>query len=510
MRFFETLLPFILASVTLASPEPQRVSTTKSKCADPLSLLKKAVRDDAALLIPGSVAYESEMTRSYNYGATEIRPKVIARPLNSQQAAKVVKALVDNDCKFAIMSGGHSPIREANHSPNVIISTSGLKVLEYIKPGVLSVSPGYRWKDVYPKALEVGHTAVGGRHSDVGVGGFLLGGGISHLSFKHGWGSDNVVNYELVLPSGKLINVNKSSHPKLFWALKGGLNNFGLVTRFDIKTYPTPKNVIGGANYYLADKIPTIMAAFNKWQYVDQPKNLAQSLFQVVISGPNVEAALGAPTLTAITAYEDSDLQAPGPGFTEFTNIESVMSTIGPRPSHLNLTIETSAEDTHDYRQMFYTGTFRADPRLSKLTNDLMQERLIPLLRTDSVDNSTSYCSLALQPISKSFLSKGYGTSAITLDPKKAPYTVYLYGLQYSDPKLDAPLKKATLDIIAEVKKEAKKLGKGVDFVYGNDLGEGQQGGLYGAMGVSGKLRQIRKEYGGAKWSKLVSGGYKF
>ncbi|KAJ7938386.1 hypothetical protein B0H13DRAFT_1851822 [Mycena leptocephala] len=93
-------------------------------------------------------------------------------------------------------------------------------------------------KMVYHALEPYNLTAVGGRTSNVGVAGFLLGGGVSFLSLEHGFGSDNVVAYEVVLADGSICVITPHSHRDLYWALKYGSTNFGIVTRFDMSTFP--------------------------------------------------------------------------------------------------------------------------------------------------------------------------------------------------------------------------------------------------------------------------------
>lgn len=81
----------------------------------------------------------------------------------------------------------------------------------------------------------------GGRIGPVGVPGLLLAGGVSFYGNQIGWACDSVINYEVVMVSGCIMEVNKDSAPDLFWALKGGSSNFGIVTRFDIETTKSPK-----------------------------------------------------------------------------------------------------------------------------------------------------------------------------------------------------------------------------------------------------------------------------
>lgn len=112
-----------------------------------------------------------------------------------------------------------------------------------------SIQPGSRWGPVYRTLEGQGVTVAGGRAATVGVGGFILGGGISYYSAKKGLVCDSVQRYEVVLANGDIIYADKDHHPDLFVALKGGSSNFGIVTQFDLETFPaTP--IWGGAAMY--------------------------------------------------------------------------------------------------------------------------------------------------------------------------------------------------------------------------------------------------------------------
>jgi FAD/FMN-containing dehydrogenase len=104
---------------------------------------------------------------------------------------------------------------------------------------IASIQPGGRWRDVYKNLLDTADVMVtGGRDGDVGVGGFLLGGGNSYHTGTTGFGCDTVVNFEIVLSNGTILDANATSHADLYKALKGGGLNFGIVTRFDMQTMP--------------------------------------------------------------------------------------------------------------------------------------------------------------------------------------------------------------------------------------------------------------------------------
>ncbi|TKA64294.1 hypothetical protein B0A49_10745, partial [Cryomyces minteri] len=144
-----------------------------------------------------------------------------------------------NDCKLAIKGGGHTPwAGAANIEGGVMIDLSAMNTVSVSSDrAITSVGAGANWFSVYSYLDTLNLAVVGGRVATVGVGGLTLGGGISFYSGRFGLVCDNVVNYEVVLPHGKIVNANANSHPDLFLALKGGSNNFGIVTRFDFKTF---------------------------------------------------------------------------------------------------------------------------------------------------------------------------------------------------------------------------------------------------------------------------------
>ena len=100
-----------------------------------------------------------------------------------------------------------------------------------------TIGSSSKWLDVYQTLDGTGFGVPGARCGTTGVGGVTLGGGISFFSPKVGFVADNVLNFEVVLASGKIVNANASNHGDLFLALKGGSSNYGIVTRFDIATF---------------------------------------------------------------------------------------------------------------------------------------------------------------------------------------------------------------------------------------------------------------------------------
>jgi FAD/FMN-containing dehydrogenase len=104
----------------------------------------------------------------------------------------------------------------------------------------ITVRSGMTWNDVYSALEPYGRVAVGGRLKTIGVPGLMLIGGVSYLSNKYRSAMDNVVDYEVVLGNGTKITASATSHPDLFWTLKGGANNFAVGTIFRLQTFSMP------------------------------------------------------------------------------------------------------------------------------------------------------------------------------------------------------------------------------------------------------------------------------
>ena len=125
----------------------------------------------------------------------------------------------------------------ASTNQGVLIALTKMRAMS-LNNTTASLGPGLTWFEVYNWIQPYGRTILGGRYAPVGVSGYLLGGGISYYSGQHGWAANSIKNYEIVTADSKVQNANDTHNTDLFWALKGGSNNFGIVTRFDVETYP--------------------------------------------------------------------------------------------------------------------------------------------------------------------------------------------------------------------------------------------------------------------------------
>lgn len=193
-----------------------------------------------SILVYPSDAEYSERQNSYWAANAALGPKAIVLPRTPEDVSRAVKALAEVDGKAVVRSGGHMQWAGANDiHDGVTIDLGRMTNVTYDSQTKLaSVQPGARWGDVYDALEPYGVCTAGGRDADVGVGGFLTGGGNSYYSGRMGMGCDSVANFEVVLANGDIVNANATENPDLWKALKGGSGNFGIVTRFDLKTVP--------------------------------------------------------------------------------------------------------------------------------------------------------------------------------------------------------------------------------------------------------------------------------
>ncbi|OGM50971.1 putative 6-hydroxy-D-nicotine oxidase [Aspergillus bombycis] len=305
MRVGSTILP-------LAGSLLVEASSVSAGC----SALKGSV--NSAVFNPNSPVYEYEAQNFWSN--TEIMsPGCVFRPQSSAQLAEGVKALVDANAQFAVRGGGHMGIRGSNNiDDGVLVVMSNLTTLELSEDqSIVSVGPSHRWEDVYAYLADYGLAAAGGRLGPVGVPGLLLAGGVNFYGNQVGWSCNTVVNYEIVLADGSVVEANKTHYSDLFWALKGGSSNFGLVTRFDLETIKSPK-VWAGTHTVSAEYVDQFLeAAATYASNISDPKT---HIVPALVPGDELLASV-------ILFYDSEDTSYPEI-FKPFTDIPAISSTL--------------------------------------------------------------------------------------------------------------------------------------------------------------------------------------
>ena len=215
------------------------------------------------LIGPDDAEYDE--ARSVHNAMIDKRPALIARPATPDEVARVVAFARDNDLLLAIRGGGHNGAGLGTVDDGVVIDLSLLKDIE-VDPQArtVRVGGGCTWGEVDSATNEHGLATPSGIISTTGVGGLTLGGGIGHLSRKHGLAIDNLLEADVVLASGERVRASADENPDLFWALRGGGGNFGVVTSFLFRLHEVG-TVIGGPTFWPAELGAEVLTAYREF-----------------------------------------------------------------------------------------------------------------------------------------------------------------------------------------------------------------------------------------------------
>jgi FAD/FMN-containing dehydrogenase len=225
---------------------------------------------------PDDAAYDSARI-TFN-GMIDRRPALITRPLDADDVVAAVAYAVDEDLPIAVRGGGHSVAGHCMGDGSVVVD---LRLMHdvVVDPDarVATCGGGALWEDLDPPCLRHGLATPGGTFGDTGVAGLTLGGGIGHLIGLHGLTLDNLVAATVVTADGEVLRASDDESSDLFWALRGGGGNFGVVTDFTFRLHPVGRLRAGQLIYDLADGFEVV----RKWRdlMTGAPDGLASFAF---------------------------------------------------------------------------------------------------------------------------------------------------------------------------------------------------------------------------------------
>ncbi|KAG0152942.1 FAD dependent oxidoreductase, putative [Penicillium digitatum] len=407
-----------------------------------LALVPQAMADICATLEAGGIDIENRISLVYNYDLTEywstacgdLKPTCIAAPSSAAEMAQVVKNLHNVDTLFAIKSGGHNPNNGfASIQDGLLISTKNLDQVDYNpEDHTAIVGPGLSWEEAQKGLAGTGRTIVGGRMGGVGVGGYMLGGGMSFLSTQYGWAANNVLDYEVVLANGTIVHASENENPDLFKSLKGGGNNFGVVTAYTLQTHPQDHKVWGGNYLFTADKAPEILTAVRN--FTDEYPDDKAAIIVTFERGLLLD-------LCIMFLFYDGP-EPPSGVFDEFTAIEHT-STAKTFDSYYDL---LKHNDFFILKGQRYNIATETTPLPNRTVGMAPLQEYYDHFRnvTESVLEVAGVLgSIAFQPMPTTFSQKAKDHGGDLLDiPSDQPYIIleldFSYGLAVDDGKIDA------------------------------------------------------------------------
>ncbi len=215
------------------------------------------------LILPGDAAYD-EARKLYN-AMIDKKPAAIARCVDVADVIACVNHARSSEILLAVRGGGHNGPGLGSCDGGLVIDLSRMRGI-WVDPAAktVAVGGGCVWGDVDHATHPFGLATPSGFISTTGVGGLTLGGGIGHLSRKYGLSIDNLLSVDMVLADGSFVTANDKQHQDLFWAVRGGGGNFGVVTSFTFRLHPV-STVIAGPIFYAVEDAPAVMRAYEQF-----------------------------------------------------------------------------------------------------------------------------------------------------------------------------------------------------------------------------------------------------
>ncbi|HTV57573.1 MAG TPA: FAD-binding oxidoreductase [Verrucomicrobiae bacterium] len=236
------------------------------------------------LIEPGHPAFESAR-KVYN-AMIDRRPRLIARCADVADVVAAVKFARANQLPVAIRGGGHNGAGLGVCDDGLVIDLSPMRFVHVdSKKKTVLVGGGALWRDVDHATHAFGLAVPSGIISSTGVAGLTLGGGLGHLTRRFGLTIDSLLSVEMVLADGRVVTANAKQNPDLFWAVRGGGGNFGVVTSFLFKARPVHTHYAGPMFWPIEDA-PEIMRWYREF-IVRAPHDISGFFaFQIVPPGP--------------------------------------------------------------------------------------------------------------------------------------------------------------------------------------------------------------------------------
>ncbi|KAJ8120828.1 hypothetical protein ONZ43_g2564 [Nemania bipapillata] len=370
----------------------------------------------------GDLKYNQTETSYWSEQEALLKPRCVVHPETSVDVARFVSIVTGiANCNFAVKTQGHAPAAgAANIQDGITLDLTLLNTTRLNEDhSIASVEAGSAWVDVYRTLNPSNKTVNGGRNGAVGVGGVTLGGGISYYSPQVGWTCDTVVNFEVVLASSEVVNANRTSNPDLFRALKGGGNNFGIVTRIDFETVDIVE-VRGGHLFQSADYVDSILTAIANIAAAEEYDIHASIVTSCIFNAASKEW-----TILSIPIYTLPEFNPPV--YDELFSIPNI--TTESTASIVNISTLTAEPPIAQVYQTFLTSTYAASSELLidlfNVANATVNSMQVPADVT---------WSMSFEPLPTIFTEKGEGKNVLGTSKADGNGVILLAGASWSDP----------------------------------------------------------------------------
>lgn len=281
------------------------------------------------LLMPGNAAYD--VARKVMNPGIDKHPAFVVQPIGATDIRKAVTFARERELLLAVKCGGHSYAGKSTCNDGMQIDLSTLRHARIDAANrIAHVAGGSLLGEIDRESMEVGLVTTAGTVSHTGVGGLTTAGGFGRVGRRFGLALDNVRSVDIVTADGQLLHASADENEDLYWGVRGGGGNFGIVTNFEFQLHPMQRRVVGGDILYPGSMIRDVFEAYREFG-VSAPDNLYCDVytgsgmqgtdviagFHVCWSGPESEAdkvlaplrALGTPIVDSVKAWDYVELQ---------------------------------------------------------------------------------------------------------------------------------------------------------------------------------------------------------
>ena len=216
------------------------------------------------LLSPGDEGYDR--ARKLWNGMFDRRPALIARCAGAADVIRAVSFARDNRLAVAVRGGGHSFPGHSVCDGGLVIDLSAMKGIRVdLRTRTARAQAGVKWIEFDHETQAFGLATTGGTDGDTGIAGLTLGGGLGWLSSKYGLTVDNLVSADVVTADGRLLTASATENQDLFWGLRGGSGNFGVVTSFEYQLHAVGPTILGGMVAYPLGRAKEVLRFYRQF-----------------------------------------------------------------------------------------------------------------------------------------------------------------------------------------------------------------------------------------------------
>src|SRR3954468_4170079 len=239
-------------------------TTNETRVLGDATVAELAAELRGAVICPGDDAYDS--ARALWNAAHDKHPALIAQCAGPADVAAALRFARSEKLEVAVRGGGHSIAGFSGVDGGIVIDLSPMRGILIDPVGRRAiVQGGCTWRDVDLETQAHGLATTGGLVSTTGVSGCTLGGGIGWLMRRHGLACDNVIAADVVTTDGEMVRASADENADLFWALRGGGGNFGVVTSFEFSLHQVGPTLAGGAIFCSGEDAEAVLRGWREW-----------------------------------------------------------------------------------------------------------------------------------------------------------------------------------------------------------------------------------------------------